>query len=93
MDLMELENAVFILLFDNGEKLGTLAFAMPRIGMEGAGISSILVGAKYHLLSRTLAERAAAKFEKMALVSVNISLSESTVFKASMDLLNKFKKK
>jgi len=92
MYLIELENAVILFLFDNEEKLGTVTSSIPRMGIEGSGMSTVLMGVKHHLLSRSLAERASAKFNKIALVSVNIHLSETAVFKASMDLLNKLEK-
>ncbi len=93
MRLFELENAVILFLFDNEEKLGTVTSSIPRMGIEGAGISTVLMGVKHHLLSRSLAERAAMKFNKIALVSVSIRLPETVVFKASMDLLNKLEKR
>ena len=41
MVISELENAVIIFLFENVEKLGTLAIALPRMGVEKAGLSNI----------------------------------------------------
>ena len=91
MSVVELENAAVIFISEGSEKLGTVAFSLPRMGVEGTGVSSVLIGGKYHLSSRAIAERAAARFKKMTLVSVHTSLPESTLLKASIQLLDELK--
>jgi hypothetical protein len=90
VNLIELENAMIFFVFENVERLGTVAIALPRIGIEGSGPASILVGASYQTVSKILAEKVASKFNKISLVSVYTSLPESMVLKTSIDLLEKF---
>ncbi len=84
----QLENAVIVLLYEATERLGTIAFAMPGMGEMQASRSSILVGAKYMVAARALAERAAAKFRKMCLVSLYTSLDEPEAFRVFAKLLD-----
>jgi len=67
---VEFENAVFEFFFEGDErKLGTLAIAVPKIGLT-LGSSSILLGHRNTGIARLLAEHVAAKFQKMAVSSV-----------------------
>ena len=75
-NLVKLENAVLILFYEGASKLGTVALAMPGILEEKAGRSSVLLGGKYLMVSRALAERAVGSFGRLALVSVNTSIEE-----------------
>lgn len=75
-NLVKLENAVVIFFYEGASKLGTVALAMPGIGEERAGRSSVLLGGKYMMASRALAERAAGSFGKIAIVSINTSIEE-----------------
>lgn len=84
----QLENAVIVFLYEATERLGTIAFAMPGTGELQAGRSSVLVGAKYMVAARALAERGAAKFKKMCLVSLHTSLDEPEAFRVFAKLLD-----
>jgi hypothetical protein len=74
--------------FYEGEmKLGTLAFSMPFTGEERVGKSSVLLGGKYLIASRSLSERLAAKYNKMSLVSFHSSLPETEAFRIYLGIL------
>jgi hypothetical protein len=90
--LMEFENAVLIFFYEGASKLGTVALAMPGILEEKAGRSSVLLGGKYLMVSRALAEMAAGSFRKLALVSVNTSIEEPEALRIYAKLLDDLKK-
>lgn len=90
-NLVKLENAVLILFYEGASKLGTVALAMPGILEEKAGRSSVLLGGKYLMVSRALAERAAGSFGKLALVSVNTSIEEPEALRIYAKLLDDLK--
>jgi hypothetical protein len=89
--LVKLDNAVLILFYEGPCKLGTVAIAMPGIVEEKVGRSSVLVGGKYLMLSRALAERATGSFGKLALVSVNTSVEEPEALRIYAKLLDDLK--
>lgn len=90
MSLLDLKNAAVAFFYDGEEmKLGTVAFAMPGLGEAKATTSSVLLGGKNLLLSRALAEKVAAYFRKMSLISVNTSLPEASVLKIFLELVEK----
>jgi hypothetical protein len=64
---LEVENAVFV-FFGEEPKLGTFSVALPPRG-EGPTTSSVLLGDRNVIITRILAERFAAAFGKMVLVS------------------------
>ena len=67
------KNASLILLSEGEDRLGTLAVAIPQAPkMVGPPLSSILLGDRNVTIARVLAERLAAKMNKIALVSVFI---------------------
>jgi hypothetical protein len=90
--LVRLENAVLVWFYEENSKLGTVALAMPGIGEEKAGRSSVLLGGKYLMASRALAERAAGFFGKIAIVSVNTTIEEPEAFRIYAKLLDDLKK-
>jgi hypothetical protein len=90
-NLIRLENAVLILFYEGVSKLGTVALAMPGILEEKAGRSSVLLGGKYMMVSRALAERAVGFFGKLALVSVNTSIEEPEALRIYAKLLDDLK--
>src|SRR2546426_1069022 len=55
------------------------------------GTSSVLLGGKYLIAARALAERSAAIFKKMSLVSLNTTLSEGEALRVYSALLDKAK--
>jgi len=91
-NLVRLENAVIIFFYEGTSKLGTVALAMPGIGEEKAGRSSVLLGGKYLMASRALAERGAGSFGKIALVSMNTSIEEPEALRIYAKLLDDLRK-
>jgi hypothetical protein len=89
--LVKLENAILILFYEGNTRLGTVALALPGILEEKAGRSSVLLGGKYLMVSRALAERAAGFFGKLALVSVSTSVDESEALRIYAKLLDDLK--
>jgi hypothetical protein len=87
LTLFEIENAVFA-FFHNGKiKVGTLALSLPK--MVGASVSSVLMGDRFTVAARILAEKLALKFNKIAFTSIAINGVEAEILKASIELLNK----
>lgn len=87
-DIMQLDNGVLLILYEGSARLGTLAFAMPGAGELQAARSSVLVGAKYMVAARALAERGAAKFGRMCLASLYTTLDEPEAFRIFAKLLD-----
>jgi hypothetical protein len=85
----ELENAVIAFFFEDRMRLGTLAIAMPGTDEVAVGRSSVLVGGKYLMTSRALAERLAGKSRRIALVSLFTELDEAEAFRIYARLLEK----
>jgi hypothetical protein len=87
--LTELENAVVAFLFEERVRLGTVAIAMPGIGEVAAGRSSVLVGGKYTMITRALAEKLAGKTGRISLVSLFTELDEAEALRIYAGLLDK----
>jgi len=90
-NFLQLENAVIAFLFEDRTRLGTVAIAMPGLREVAAGRSSVLVGAKYLMVTRALAEKLAAKSGKMAVVSLFTELDEAEALRTYTKLLDKIK--
>lgn len=88
-NFLQLENAVVAFLFEDRVRLGTVAIAMPGLREVAAGRSSVLVGAKYVMVSRALAEKLAAKSGRMAIVSLFTELDEAEALRIYTRLLEK----
>lgn len=84
-----LENAVVAFFFEDRMRMGTVAIAMPGIGEVAVGRSSVLVGGKYLMTSRALAERLAGKSGRIALVSLFTELDETEALRIYAKLLDK----
>lgn len=84
--IMEMENALVVLFSEGPLKLGTVAVALPS---GEAVTSSVLLGGKYLLSTRALAERAAALYKRMVLASVHTQLPEAEAIRLAIDLLAK----
>jgi hypothetical protein len=84
-----LENAIIAFFFEEKFRLGTLAIAMPGVGEVAAGRSSVLVGGKYIMTTRALAEKLAAKSRKISLVSLFTELGEAEALRIYVKLLEK----
>lgn len=87
--LLPLENAILALFYEGSIKIGTLAVSTPGLREGGAGTSSVLLGGKYLISARALAERVAASFNKMSIVSINTGLSEGEALRLYASLLDK----
>ncbi len=85
----QLENAVIAFFFEDRMRLGTVAIAMPGTGEVAVGRSSVLVGGKYLMTSRALAERLAGRSGRIALVSLFSELDETEAFRIYAKLLDK----
>jgi hypothetical protein len=86
LSVLELENAILVFFNRDKFRLGTVAIALP---MEKTVTSSILLGGKYLLSSRAIAERAAAIYGKMVLASVSVELSEAETIRLASSLLER----
>jgi len=84
-----MDNAVLALCYDGTMKIGTLAISTPGLADGVVGTSSVLLGAKYLIATRALAERSTAIFKKMSLVSLNTMLSEGEALRVYSTLLDK----
>lgn len=89
INFSQLENAIVAFLFEDRMRMGTLAIAMPGTGEVAVGRSSILLGGKYIMTTRALAERLAGKTGKMALVSLFTELNETEALRIYAKLLDK----
>ncbi len=88
-----MDNAVLALCFEGTIKIGTLAIATPSLRDGAVGTSSVLLGGKYLIAARALAERSAAIFNKMSLVSLNTTLAEGEALRGYSSLLDKVRAK
>ena len=84
-----LENAIIAFFYEEKFRLGTLAIAMPGAGEVAAGRSSVLVGGKYIMTTRVLAEKLAAKSGKISLASLFTELGEAEALRLYVRLLEK----
>ena len=87
--MLLMENAVLLLFYEEPMKIGTIAFSTPGLREGVSSTSSVLLGGKYLVAARTLAERAAAIFNKMSLVSLNTRLTEGEALRVYSQLLDK----
>src|SRR2546430_4682196 len=71
-----MDNAVLAFCYEGTMKIGTLAISTAGLTEGVVGTSSVLLGGKYLIAARALAERSAAIFKKMSLISLNTTLSE-----------------
>lgn len=78
---IETNNGIQLFLSEGGDRLGTLAVAIPqKNNLLGPPLSSILLGDRNMMISRLLAENLAQKMNKISLVSVfSKSLNEMEI--------------
>jgi hypothetical protein len=93
INLLQMDNAVVTFCFEGTMKIGTLAISTPGLRDGAVGTSSVLLGGKYLIAARALAERSAALFNKMSLVSLNTSLAEGEALRLYSSLLDKARTK
>ncbi len=89
ISLLEMENAALVFFYEENIELGTVAFALPGSGEVKSQTSSVLLGGRYLLVSRALAERVSAALRKMSLVSVRTTLPEGEALRLFMKLFDK----
>jgi hypothetical protein len=89
INFLRLENAIVAFFFEDRFRMGTVAIAMPGTGEVAAGRSSVLIGGKYMMTTRALAERLAGRSGKMALVSLFTELDETEALRTYAKLLDK----
>ena len=87
--LLLLENAILALFYEGPMKIGTLAVSTPGLREGGIGTSSVLLGGKYLIAARALAERVAASYNKMSIVSINTGVAEGEALRLYVGLLDK----
>ena len=84
----QMENAIVAFLFEDRIRLGTVAIAMPGLREVAVGRSSVLVGGKYLMTTRALAEKLAGKSGRIALVSLFTELDEAEALRVYAKLLD-----
>lgn len=89
VNLLQMDNAVLALCYEGTIKIGTLAVSTPGLTEGVVGTSSVLLGGKYLIAARALAERSAAIFKKMSLLSLNTTLSEGEALRVYAGLLDR----
>lgn len=89
VSLLTMDNAVLAFFYDGTMRIGTLAISTPGLRGGAVGTSSVLLGGKYMIAARALAERVAAIFNKMGLVSLNTKLAEGEALRLYSSLLDK----
>ena len=95
--LFEVENAAIVLFNEKGRmRLGTLAVAMPRFE-GGPCISSVLLGERNMIITKVLAERLSAHFNRIVLVSTHLKevkedVMGSVLMRLTQRLLDNIKK-
>jgi len=93
LSILELGNSVLAFFYETDMKLGTLAVALPALDSSQVITSSLLLGGKYMLLARALAERVASVFRKMSLSSVHVDLLEPEGIRIAVALLDQLSPK
>jgi len=91
VNLLQMDNAVLAFCYEGTLKIGTLAISTAGLRDGAVGTSSVLLGGKYLIAARALAERSAAVFNKMSLVSLNTTLAEGEALRTYSALLDKVK--
>lgn len=86
-----MDNAVMAFFYEGTMRIGTLAVSTPGLREGAGGTSSVLLGGKYLIAARALAERVAASFNRMGIVSLNTRLVEGEALRVYSGLLDKVK--
>ena len=87
--VITMDNAVLAFFYEGSMKIGTLAVSTAGLRDGARGTSSVLLGGKYLIASRALAEKVAATFNKMGIVSLNTQLAEGEALRLYSTLLDK----
>jgi hypothetical protein len=93
--IIELGNSYIVLLSEGEENLGTLSVSIPvKPEISRLPISSVLLGERYVISARSIAERLAAVTKKIVLVSVFIkTVDEIKAGQIFMRLIEKILKR
>ncbi len=94
--VVEISNALIVLLTDREYRTGTIAIAVPiRVSDRGPVSSSTLTvfGTKYEFLTRALAERVAHNSQKMTFLSLNFSGNKENLAPVAFEVINKILQK
>ncbi len=89
VSLLSMDNAVLALFYEGTMRIGTLAISTPGLREGAVGTSSVLLGGKYMIAARALAERVSAVFNRMGIVSLNTKLAEGEALRLYSSLLDK----
>ncbi len=89
--LIPMDNAVLAFFYEGKMKIGTLAVSTSGLRAGSIGTSSVLLGGKYLIAARALAEKVAGIFNKMGIVSLNTQLAEGEALRLYSNLLDKAK--
>ncbi len=89
VSLLPMDNAVLAMCYEGTMKVGTLAISTPGLREGAAGTSSVLLGGKYLIATRALAEKIAATYRKMGLASLNTQLAEGEALRLYSSLLDR----
>ncbi len=89
VSIIPMDNAVFALFYEGRMKIGTIAVSTAGLRDGSTGTSSVLLGGKYLVASRALAEKVAASFNKMGIVSLNTQLLEGEALRLYSGLFDK----
>ncbi len=87
--IIPMNNAVLALFYEGEMKIGTLAVSTSGLLEGSTGTSSVLLGGKYLIAARALAEKVAATFNKMGIVSLNTQLAEGEALRLYSNLLDR----
>ena len=87
--IIPMNNAVLALFYEGEMKIGTLAVSTSGFLEGSTGTSSVLLGGKYLIAARALAEKVAATFNKMGIVSLNTQLAEGEALRLYSNLLDR----
>ncbi len=87
--IIPMDNAVLAMFYEGKMKIGTLAVSTSGLRKGSTGTSSVLLGGKYLIAARALAEKVAATFNKMGIVSLNTQLAEGEALRLYSNLLDR----
>jgi ATP-dependent DNA ligase len=89
--LLRMENAVIAFFYEDIAKLGTVAVSLTRLDIKEPGPSSTILGERYRIVARAIAEKLASKTNKIALVSFYVDMPDAEAMKAAVKLVEKIK--
>jgi len=82
LNYLEFENGCIVILSEGKERLGTVAVAIPA--SVGLPISQAVLGDKWAMSSRLIAEHLAKKTGKICIVSINMGAMRAGEFERTL---------